>query len=167
MNAADVQNAVIPLIKSFIGFPVIEADQVGEIPEGPHVVFKFTVSYTKGVGRPDVRSEEDSTVRGLNRIQSEDYNMTVSFTAVTDIEEESTTAREIAQEVRDWFDFYGYDEMSAAGIVVVSLGDVGDRNSVNDEEDRQGFDSILRVRRELVKSIPWIEKTEITQIQGG
>lgn len=164
MNVISVQNAIIRLIKAYTGRPIIQADQSGELPEGPHAIFKFIVPYSKGVGRPEVSSKVDE--HGLTRIQTETFNMTVSFTAISDVEDPDASI-ELAQSIHDWFDFVGYDDMSAAGIVVSSLGDIGNRDSVNDDESRQGFDVILRTRREISKASGWIESVEVSQIKGG
>lgn len=160
MTTTGIQNAIIKHLKAHTGVPFIMANQGGEIPEGPHVVFNFIVPYAKGIGRPTQRTEESEA--GLTRIQSEQYNVTLSLTAVMDWEE-SEACVELAQSVYDWFNFYGYDTLSAADIVVSNLTEVQSRDSVDDDEARRGFDAILRVSRELAQSIDWIERVEIEQ----
>lgn len=159
MRVPEVQDAIIPLIADYTGVRVIEADQKIEYPDAPHVVFKFTVPYNKSTGRPSVTGS--NTPDGYSEVMEEDYNMTVSFTAVS---ESLDDARQTAMSIRDWFDFNGADDLRAAGIAIVSIGDVQNRDSVIDEESREGFDVILRVHRKLTRVIPWIERVEITQI---
>lgn len=164
MNTANIQDTIIGPLEAHTGVTFVMSGQDGEIADAPHVVFTFTVPYTKGVGRPTQRIE--SNAEGVRRIQSEQYNVTLSITAVTDWEE-SERCVELAQAARDWFDFFGYDVLSAADIVAANLTDVQNRDSVNDDESRWGFDAMLRVSRELVQSTNWIERVEATQIQGG
>lgn len=164
MNTAGIQDTIIGPLEAHTGVPFVMSGQDGEIPDGPHFVFTFTVPYTKGVGRPTIRTEADETE--LRRIQSEQYNVTLSITAVT-AWDDSEQCVELAQAARDWLEFFGYDTLSAADIVVANLTDVGNRDSVNDDETRWGFDAIFRVSRELVQAINWIERVEITQTQGG
>lgn len=159
MTGADIQNVIIPKLKAFTGRVLVQADQGNEIPELPHIVFKIIVPYAKGTGRPELRSEQ--TAQEYRRIQSEEYRLTFSFTAVT---EDGDTATELAQSVHDWFDFYGYEELDMLGVVIVSLGDLGNRDSVVDEEARRGFDVVLRATRELSKASSYIDKAEITTI---
>lgn len=164
MMTWDVQNVIVKRIREHAGFPFIQADQGGEIPDGPHAVFKFTVPYNKGIGRPTITTDEDA--EGFKRMQSETYNITLSVTAVTDWKDPDG-ALALAQSIRDWFDFHGYETLDDNGIVVANLTDIGNRDTINDEEARRGFDAILRVSRELVQAANWIEKADVSQLQGG
>lgn len=157
MNLSDVRNYLIPLLKAHTGVSVIEADQGGEIPDGNHAVYKFTVPYSKEVGRPNVSYDDSET---YNQIQSEDYRITLSVTAISEDNDDSTS---LAQNIHDWFTFYGEDSMQSAGIVPVSVGDLGNRDSVNDDETRQGFDVILRLSRELTREIGYYDKVLINE----
>lgn len=159
MNATEVQDTVIPLITEYMSVMVIEADQPGEYPDAPHVVFKITVPYTKSIGRPAVTGEERP--EGYSEVLTEDYNLTISFTSVSEAVEE---ARANAQRIRDWFEFFGYEELSLLNVAISGLGDVQNRNSVIDDESREGFDVVLRVHRELTRIIPWIENVEVTKL---
>jgi hypothetical protein len=157
MNIAGVRDALIPLLKTYAGIPIIEADQGGEVPEGNHAVYKFTSPYIRENQRPNVIYNQGNV---LSQTQSEEYRITLSITAVA---EDNDDSLELAQALYDWFSFHGQDHMLNADIVPLSIGDIANRDSVNDDETRQGFDVTFRVSRELVRDIDFFESIEINQ----
>jgi hypothetical protein len=156
MNISELRDFLIPLLKNHAEVPVIEADQGGEIPDGEHAVYKFIAPYVKEVGMPNVRYSGSASF--LKQHHDEDYRATISITAISD---ENDNSLELAMSMREWFTFYGVDRLQTAGITAVTIGDIGNRDSVNDDETRQGFDVSLRIPRELSREVDYFNRVDI------
>lgn len=154
MNLRDFKDTLIPAIKPFCGVPVIEADQDGDKPDEPHITFKVTSPYIKGVG------QANETYNETELSQEEEFKRILSFNAYAMDEDVSN---ELAQSVHDWFRFHGSDFLDANNIVVSDITDVQNRDVflVDDYERRNGFDVTLRLSRALSKPMEYIEKAEV------
>lgn len=167
MNKEDIQDAIIPLLSTFMGTQLYEANQDTNVPEGPHAIFNFTSPYIKDVGM-----ESRGIIAHDNNLEithSEDFKFTMSLTVVVPVEgadhnKAKSLSLQMAQTMRDWFAFYGEEAIMMFGIAVTNLTDVTDRNSINEDEYRNGFDITGRAHRVLSKTIDYFDKTEI---QGG
>lgn len=160
MNITELRDSIIPKLKAFCGVPIIEADQVAKKPETTHATYKFTSPYLKDVGWADIVPEGEGDTYTLNH--KETYKVVASFTAYdADID----LSIQLAQKMHDWFAFQGRFDLDDAGIVVVSLGDVENRDAlvVDGYERRNGFDVTFRVGRVLSKPFDWIDRAEITK----
>jgi hypothetical protein len=153
VNIAEVRNALIPKIKAFCGVPIIQADQIGDKPDGAHATYKFTNAYGKDVGRP-VEAYD-----GNGMVQKETYKVTISLNA---FDMDDDISRELAQQIYDWFQFHGVDDLMAANIAVVELTSIANRDAfvVENYERRNGFDVIIRVGRELARVVNDVERVE-------
>lgn len=158
MTANDIRLAIIDALTTHAGFPVIEADQDGDRPEGTHAVFKFTLPHGKDVGRPDYSGQLNGGV--YSEVMTAGVRFVMSVTA---IDEKDYISMDAAQALHDWFTFHGYEIMDGAGVVVVSVSDIGDRNSLDDEEKRRGFDVFLRSARTISRVSNYIETVEINE----
>jgi len=162
VKITEIRDLIIPALKTHIGgLPVIEADQTGKRPTGAHATYKFTSPYVKDIGQPEVTVVETAETYLLR--QTETFKVTLSITAYHKDVDESI---ELAQKIRDWFDFYGQEDLEAAGIAVVSLGQVENRDAlvVDDYERRNGFDVILRAHKTLqqgIEEVGYFDKVEI------
>lgn len=154
MDIKTIRSALIPAINTFCGVPIIEADQEGKKPDGPHAAFKITSPYIKGVGQAEEIPIQTETTYQLKRIES--YKITISFTA---FDKDLDGSLDLAQKIHDWFAFYGSDTLGANDIVVVNQTAVDNRDAfvIDGYERRNGFDVVLRVTRELVRDIDYIE----------
>ena len=157
MKIKQFKNTLIPEINAFCDHPVIEADQKGKKPKGPHATFKITSPYI-----PDGQGEQRA-IQGQDTfklIHVESYKMVLSFTAY---DTDADASHELAQEIHDWFKFYGLDFLDNRNIVVVELSTVQNRDLllVDDYERRNGFDVTLRLTRELAQDFDYIEETDI------
>lgn len=159
MKIVDVRNALIPKIKAFCGVPVIEADSNGTKPGGSHATYKFTNPYGKDVGRAAEFYQDNAMIR------QESFKTTISFNAY-DLDED--VSRELAQQIYDWFEFYGYEDLRASNIAVVELTNIANRDAfvVENYERRNGFDVIIRIGRELERVAIDIERVETTGEQS-
>lgn len=157
MNVTTFKNAVIPKIKAFTGFPIIQADQIGNAPEGPHVVYKITTSHGKD------RGQAEETGLALHDkfvlLRTESFRRVISFTAYAMEDDDSL---ELAQAVHDWFTFAGYDELSMLGIVLIEATTVQNRDAfvLEEYERRNGFDVTLRMTRETQRELDYIERID-------
>lgn len=164
MNKDDVQDIVIPLLGEYLGVQPIESDQDSEPPTGIHIAFNFTVPYTKDVGSPDRTYEPDAD--GLKMVQEEDYKMVISLTSIAPVETtggHTAAKREslsLAVRAADWFRFYGEIDLMLEGIAITGITDVVNRDSINEDEYRNGFDVTLRVRKRLEQNIDYFTSVE-------
>lgn len=164
MSIEDFRNNVIPAIHSFIGVPLIEADQTGDAPEGLHASYKVTMSYGKGVGQPDRTHRE--YVDQLDVVHIENYRATVSFTTYAFDDPENgifDLSEGLAQKIHDWFRFHGEFILDDNGIVIMDLTDVTNRDAiiVENYERRHGFDCIMRMSRKVINgNIDYFDRIE-------
>jgi hypothetical protein len=149
----EIQNEIIPKVNAYAGFPVIEGDQpIGSIPDGRHAVFTFLTPHGQDTGGANYSNR--STADSYEETRSDDVRVVMSFTAIDSTTHGSISA---AQAIREWFEFYGDEDLYMAGIALVTIGDIGNRNSINEDERRNGFDITLRVGREMTRTADYIE----------
>jgi hypothetical protein len=156
MTPLEIQNAIIPKVNAYVGFPVIESNQtIGDIPDGRHAVFTFLTPH--GVDTGGANYSNADTADGYQETRSDDIRVVMSITSI-----DSTThgSIEAAQAIREWFEFYGADDLYLSDIALVSIGDMGNRDSINEDERRSGFDITLRVGREMTRTADYIETIE-------
>lgn len=162
MNVKDLRAVLIPAINKHCAAPIIMADQMGERPKVPHATYKLTTPYGKAVGQAE---ETGVVINGEYKLQRlSDYKTTISFTAYAMDDDDSV---ELAQKIYDWFSFAGVDVLQSIGVAVADQTDVINRDAfvIEDYERRNGFDVILRVPRQQLKDIEWIDSAVITE--GG
>lgn len=162
MNVKELRAVLIPAIKKHCAAPIIMADQMGERPKVPHATYKLTTPYGKAVGQAE---EIGVVINGEYKLQRlSDYKTTISFTAYAMDDDDSVG---LAQEIYDWFSFAGVDVLQSIGVAVADQTDVINRDAfvIEDYERRNGFDVILRVPRQQLKDIEWIDSAVITE--GG
>lgn len=154
MSIKNFKAMLIPAIKAFCNVPIIEADQSGDKPKGPHATFKITSPFIKGVGQAEQRAKFGQSKYELSRV--EDFKRVLSFTAYAMDEDESF---DLAQQIHDWFEFYGYEFLNNKNVVVIEATAVQNRDVFlfDDYERRNGFDVTLRLTRELVQEAEYIE----------
>lgn len=160
MKITDFKNIVIPQLKAYTGFPIIKADQMGESPQTPHMTYKITLPYTKGVGQPDL-------LLGENLTYKEAYQATVSFTAYAF---DDDVSMELAQTAHDWFNFHGVQLLQENDVVVSELTEVQNRDAIllEEYERRNGFDCIMRLSRIVeVQGNGYFDDVEIQNENGG
>lgn len=162
MNVKELRAVLIPAINKHCAAPIIMADQMGERPKVPHATYKLTTPYGKAVGQAE---ETGVVIDGKYKLQRlSDYKTTISFTAYAMDDDDSV---ELAQKIYDWFSFAGVDVLQSIGVAVADQTDVINRDAfvIEDYERRNGFDVILRVPRQQLKDIEWIDSAVITE--GG
>lgn len=161
MQITEIRDALMPALFAHCGVPIIEQDQTGVRPDGPHGTYKFTSPYIKDVGLPNETAIAEGNTYFLS--QSETYKVTLSLSAYAMDGDESYG---LAVKMREWFDFYGADELEGIDVVVVTLGNIENRDAfvVDDYERRNGFDVTLRVFKELKREVGYIEKIEVNDV---
>lgn len=169
MDKEKVQDIVIPLLAEYLAVQPVEADQdVDNVPEGVHLSFDFIVPYTADVGTPDRthRSEDGK----LYVVHDEDYKMTLSLTAIAPIKavgghaEAKRESLSLANRAADWFRFFGELDLMFEGIAILNITDIANRDSLNEDEYRNGFDVVFRVHKTLEKQIDYFDHVEYGQL---
>jgi hypothetical protein len=155
---AAFKDMLIPAIKAFCNVPIIGADQLGDRPDGAHATFKITSPFIKGVGQSEEIGEFGETSYQLRRIDP--FKRVLSFTAY-DLDED--VSHELAQQIHDWFSYHGYEFLTANNIVVAEQSAVSNRDAfvIDGYERRNGFDVTLRMTREIIKEIAYVEKVDV------
>lgn len=144
MSTDDFKNLIIPALRAFVGVPVIRADQMGGTIDGPHMTYKLTTPYGQERGQAEEKWVE---VDGeLILTHTESFRRVVSFSAYAMDDEVSI---DLAQSARDWFNFAGYEFLSANNVVLVEATSVANRDVfvLEDYDRRNGFDATLRFTR--------------------
>jgi hypothetical protein len=155
MKASEIRAALIPKLSAFCGFPIIQGDGNGPLPDGVHATYKITTPNGKDNGGPvEIYSNGEFTFQ-------ESKKVTISFTAYDADDDVSFDA---AEKIHDWFKFYGEVDLNAANIAIVELSNITNRDAfvVENYERRNGFDVIIRVIREFTRVATYIERAEIT-----
>jgi hypothetical protein len=161
---ARVRDLIIPELNRFCAAPIIEADQTGNKPNGPHATFKFTSPRFKDIGQAEETGHYEalfvtpymiSEVYQIKRV--EHFKITISITA---IDEDIDGSMDLASKLHEWFDFYGSEILDIGKIAVVEKTDIQNRDVfiAEDYERRNGFDVILRVTKEMFRDAPFIQE---------
>ena len=155
-----VRNAIIPALNTFCGAPIIEADQTGDKPAGPHATFKFTSTRIKDVGQAEEKPIQTDTTYKLQRV--EQYKIVISITA---FDEAVDGSEALANKIYDWFEFYGADTLAANNIAVVSKTNIQNRDIFIADyyERRNGFDVTIRVTNTIEREIDYIDTVNTTE----
>lgn len=154
----EARNIIIPALNSFCGVPVIMADQTGEPPTGPHVTFKLTSQYLKDNGGANIVYEDGVS---FNQKLIEQFKCVISFTAIAD---DADTVDSLASKVYEWFDFNGEELLSTNQIVLVDRSAIQNRDALllDEYQRKSGFDVTLRLSRELVQEIQYIDTVKLS-----
>lgn len=161
MSLADIKNLLIPQIAQYTGTLIFGADQPGDKPNGSYATFKITSPYIKGVGQNN--EYVHSTTTGEYQLtQENEYKFVISFTAY-DLDEDISF--DLAQQIYDWFAFFGQDWLYNNDMVIKDMAAVQNRDILilDGYERRNGFDVTLATTRILATEIDIIEHVEINQ----
>ena len=150
MSIADIKNLLIPQIKTFVGVPVIAANQNAPKPDGTHASYKITSAYLKAPGQPN------ETVSSNKLTSDEEYKIVISFSSY-DMDQDISF--DLSQKIHDWFAFYGEEWLQSNNLVVSDITGIQNRDIllVDDYERRNGFDVTIKTVRTLEKQIDIIE----------
>lgn len=142
-----------------------------------HALGRFFVDLENGDPRPDEQegidtfishkitspSTDESTVQWNDddkMIYRSQFQMTVSLTVHSD---DKGKALDTAQELRNWFDFQGYEYLKENNLVVVQIHPISDRTTFLETgyDNRVGFDVTIRATYEDERAIEVIERVEL------
>lgn len=141
-------------LKKYLGCEVIQANQTAQIPKYPYV------SYT--IITPLAMKKNMYCVDDNNHYNT--ATQTWSFTVQSDNDTESMVK---AIKAHEWFNYVGRICLSDNNIVIASVGNVGNRDTLIDidYEYRNGFDVTLRLSNVVniadLEYIGTIEKVDI------
>lgn len=139
INTENIRITVVPALKKYTGTHLIRANQNAEPPPYPYSTYHITTYATQNNGT--FGEYADGKAR-------KPVNQIWSLTTHSNKYEEAFT---IANKMREWLDYVGTVYLKDNGIVVQSVGAVGDRSNVltADYEYSFGFDCILSVFDEV------------------
>lgn len=147
---------IIPINNYLEGIPIIQSNQEGEPPETPHFIFTFITQFIAAGGQPYDVYEDAGTDLIATRIEG--FNFTVSFTAISGSEEESTL---MCMRLRKWFTIFGEDYLDENALVIDNISDIQNRDSFDEDENRQGFDVTFATYEETSRIIDWFDTIKI------
>lgn len=163
MDIVQIRDAVIAPLNQFLlmempGVMIIEADQDGDRPKGPHATYKITSPHIKDVGMPFESVEETDTTVFLRQDKSFKVAFSINAYAV-DIDESIS----LATRLHEWFDFIGQEVFEDNDLALVEIGNIENRDAfiVDGYERRNGFDVIIRAAKTVKLDVGYIEKVEI------
>lgn len=141
-------------LKEYLGIPVIRGNQEKEVPAHPYAAYNVTTLATKNGGT--YQQHEDGTDRKLVK-----SIMSLSFLA-KDYDESMM----YASKAREWFDHSGRTWLSERGVIVQSVTDITNRDSIlsGEYERKNGFDVTFYVydeARNLTETNGIIESAKI------
>lgn len=167
MDELKIRSLLIPKLFEHVGVPVIEGNQYATPPEAEHFVYNWI---TMG---SDEQLESISTTfdeEGNGYVTyTQDHRSTLSLTAISPVLDDMTHSEakdkgyRMAQSAKDWFTFGARSFIIATGIAVVSVTELNNRDSINEEEYRQGFDVSIRYSREVKVPVDYFEKIYVLQ----
>jgi hypothetical protein len=167
LDYAGIRSSIVRPLAAALGIPVIMGDQTGQIPPYPFITYKMTSPYLE----TSVHAAESvtDTADGIKRMQDKHVEVVFSFTVHSS---DADDAYQRCYALVEYFDFTGRDALRGAGIVVVNVTNVQNRDVflTIEYERRVGCDVRFRVlnRSELIPDPDagdFIESAEI-QYEG-
>jgi hypothetical protein len=162
-----VKNLRLYLLSTYPNIDVVPQDEAHPKKTYPFVAYKFINTYNPTPYQDNVNvelvpSSDLNFQYDIKHTRVEQPTLTLSITGYSKDNEE---AAELALQCHAWFDFIGDDIFEAEGIVAVDISNIQDRRTliVDDYEQRQGFDVILRVTSKIEKTVPTIETVKIKE----
>ena len=165
IDYAALRSAIVRPLAAALGIPVILSDQTGQIPPYPFVTYKMTSPYleTSVHGAESVRDAPD----GIKVLQEKVVEVVFSFTVHS---KDADEAYQLCYALVEYFDFAGRDALRDAGITVVGISNVQNRDVflTIEYERRVGCDVRFRVvnRSEMTPTAEvgdYIETADITE----
>ena len=129
-NTDNVRLVTVKGLKEHLDIPVVRSNQTGKMPEGVHITYTITTiatenhgtygEYADGKARKPVKQIWSITAH------SNDYAEAVSY----------------ANRARSWLDYEGTLYLDENGVIVESVGSIGDRSNILtvDYQYTYGFD---------------------------
>lgn len=123
------------------GILVIPANTTAKKPPLPYATINVTSPWINDVGHADISTFEDGV--GIHMHRSEAYQIAFSLNVYA---ESDANAIQIGMLVRGWFVLKGESFLEDLNVVVVTLGNIGNRTAflVDSYENKHGFDVQLR-----------------------
>lgn len=147
---------VVKGLKGYLQVPVIRANQNAEPPVYPYVTFNVTTPASENKGT--YGEYED----GIDR---KPVTQTWSISVLSDDENEALA---LAGKARDWFDHVGRVYLSDNHIIVQSVTNVTNRDSILtiEYEYKKGFDVVFWLLDEIENPIEQIGVIETVKFQN-
>lgn len=142
MITVDQRNQLVLAIYQQLNIPIIPADDDGDIPLRPYVV--YSIIRDNGSNGQDSLSERvDEATEVLFQVYENQKEGTFSFTVHS---ESRDVAQSLCADLKNFFERSGRAEVEAAGFAVIDVETAQDRSIRFEDhyERRRGFDVRLR-----------------------
>ena len=171
MNSTQVKNLIATEINRVFSEQFVEAEQVHKKPTYPFATFQVLISHISEYEHDNIELRNyDSGTGNVDKFQLEQPQMTMTINAYSrapgnshQIDNSIEQATDLAQRLKDWFDFQGDLFLNANGIVVVESEDITQRDLliIDNYERRYGFDVRIRYVKETSYNIETIENFNV------
>ena len=160
MDYQVIRNTIISRLHKALGMPVILSDQTGERPAFPFVSYTVTSPYLPLGGPIKTILTADGMPYELTTYQIE---IVFSFTAHDAAADGAITT---ALKMVDYYQRTAQTELASAGIVIVNVSDVQNRDQilVMEYERRSGLDVRFRVIDQTIGPAEIIETADIHEV---
>ncbi len=141
-----------------LSLKVIEMNDIGKMPSYPFLTYDFT-----DLGGPENSGLPVVTIEGSKRVTRETELFDVSFLSYAASKAESI---ENALRARDWLLTTGKILLSSIGVIVVTVGQITNRDiQIGPEwERRHGFDVEFRITNIIETEAEVIEKVTVKEM---
>lgn len=156
-----LKNKIIKGLNEYMGCNIVPTDTAARKPEYPYLSYKITSPIENSGGfsliNKLVPSESEAFDYDIEVVRQEQAHFSLSVNAYSMDDDEACG---FAIKAADWFKFMGYEYLISCNIVIVNVGNVGDRTAqiVDDYERRYGFDVRCRTARAIRKRVETIER---------
>ena len=149
----NLRSVVVKGLRRYLGCPVIRTNQTAEAPPYPYVSYTVTTLMTENKG---TYGEYDD---GMAR---KPVNCIWSVTAQSTDNVESV---KLANTARDWLAYSGRSYLNNNGVIVQSVGSVGNRDNIltYEYESKNGFDVVFWLFDEVENVAETIETFEFSE----
>lgn len=160
-----LRSAIVSGLNAYLGVLVVVAEQAQKRPNYPFLTLNISGPLTPGGMHPIVTTTKVASADPGFDFDIE-YSAEQQVTITLSINSYSKTfdeCHELAVKAHSWFSFVGHQTLKDSGLVVASVGSIGERDSliITDYERRNGFDVTLRAVHQLKRTVETIESMDI------
>ena len=166
INYVQIRDDIITQLNTYLGIPVVMAEQNEPKPPYPHMTYKVMTPYIQESTLPAesyeiIPSLDPDYEHDIEYTRMEQPSMTISLSAYSLTPDESELK---ALAACAWFKFIGYEYLKDKNIIVIETSEIQDRDTllIDNYERRRGFDVKLRVVSEITRVVATIESVDIT-----
>lgn len=167
LDLPTLRTAVVSGLNAYLGVLVVVAEQARKRPSYPFLTLNISGPFNPEgmhhtVTASKVASQDPGFEFDVEYTAEAQVTLSLSINAYSKSFDE---CHELAIKAHSWFSFVGHQVLKDSGLVVVSVGSVGERDSliITDYERRNGFDVTLRAVHQMMRTVETIESIDITE----